>query len=617
MQKDHEGKFHPCGFISATLNPAEQNYEIYDRELLALIRGLNEWRLYLENAENTVTVFTDHQNLQYFATKRDLKPRQARWSIIVSQYKLQLVHRPGKQMIQSDALSRRADAEESKVEKRMQTLLPPDLFIRIIETEIDKVLSKAEQLEYDPGPLQHLNELLQEGTTNDPDWTIVWKHKKPILLRRGRKYIPNNLEARRKAFHEAHDHPLSGHPGAATTYLNMERSYWWPGMATATRRYVKGCLKCQQNKIDRRPWKGPLQPIPTSAETRPFSRISMDLLTDLPESEQGFNTILVVADHGLTKGVILIPTWKTADSTTIATLLIDHVFKRFGSPTQIISDRDPRFTSKIFKEWERILQIRPALSTAYHPQTDGTTERFMQEIEAYLSIYCLANLTEWADALPIVEFVHNSRPHADRKQTPFELIMGYQPPAFIQQLENTNVPYWEERMTKLKEWRQDAIFAHSIAAERMSKRINGPLPTFHEGQQVWLDTRNFRTFYNKKIRPKREGPFKILTKLGKVSYKLDLPKTWKIHNVFHPIHFKPFVQTEEYGQARRPLPPILVDQEEQYEVDHIIRHRKFGRTTKYLVAWKGYGPEHNTWEPETNLKNAKETLEEYKRTHQN
>ena len=193
--------------------------------------------------------------------------------------------------------------------------------------------------------------------------------------------------------------------------------------------------------------------------------------------------------------------------------------------------------------------------------------------------------------------------------------MGYQPPGFPSQLHNLNIPSLQERMERVIEWRKDALDAHNIAMERMKERINVPLPRFLEGQKVWLDTRNFRTTYNKKIHPKREGPFKIKNVLGPVSYQLDLPKTWHIHDVFHPIHLSPYKETDQFGPTFIPSPPTIEDGEQWYEVDHIVNHKRQGQGYRYLIRWKNYGPEEDTWEPASNLKNAKETLMEYKRRH--
>ena len=120
--------------------------------------------------------------------------------------------------------------------------------------------------------------------------------------------------------------------------------------------------------------------------------------------------------------------------------------------------------------------------------------------------------------------------------------------------------------------------------------------------------------YNKKIRPKREGPFKVKDVLGPVTYRLELPKTWKIHNVFHAVHLSPYNETPQYGSNEIRPPPDLIDDAEEYEVDFIVRHKWNNKGQwLFLIRWKGYGPDDDSWETARNLKNAKETLDEYKR----
>jgi len=162
-------------------------------------------------------------------------------------------------------------------------------------------------------------------------------------------------------------------------------------MRTFVKNYVKGCAFCQQFKINCHPTKPALMPIPRPVSTHPFAHISMDFITDLPPV-QGLDSILSMVDHGLTKGIILVPCSKfgtTADAT--ATLILDNVFKRFGLSDKILSDRGPQFASGIFRELMKKLGIQTALSTAYHLQTNKTTECFNQEIKAYLSIYCTSH----------------------------------------------------------------------------------------------------------------------------------------------------------------------------------------------------------------------------------
>lgn len=386
-------------------------------------------------------------------------------------------------------------------------------------------------------------------------------------------------------------------------------------MSTYVRNYIKGCATCQQYKINRHPTKPPLQPIPGSKTLRPFAQCSMDLITDLPLSN-GYDCILSIVDHGLTKGILLAPTTKTATSDDIAKILIERVFSRFGTPERIISDRDPRFASKSMRSFYEKCRITPAFSTAYHPQTDGSTERFNQEIQFYLAAYTSQHPEKWSEALPILEYVHNSKTHAEREHSPFELIMGYTPPAFLSDEIPSNIPSIQEKTKFLEHVRQAASEAHEQVRLKMAARQSRPWTPFKVGDKVWLDNRNIPVPYtSRKLNQRREGPFTILKRLSNTTYELQLPQKWKIHNRFHASLLTPVEENETYGPLHPNPPPDLVNGEEEYEVEAIVRHRRRRHHVEYCVRWKGYGPTEDSWEPEENLENATDILQEYKRTH--
>ena len=188
----------------------------------------------------------------------------------------------------------------------------------------------------------------------------------------------------------------------------------------------------------------------------------MDLITDLPKSE-GFDSILVVVDQGLTKGIVLVPCNKTITAEGTAKLLLENLYKRFGLLDKIILDRGPQFASHSFKELTKLLGITSSLTTAYHPQSDGATECTNQEIEAYLSIYCSSHPEDWPLALHTLEFTHNNRWHADRTHTPFELMFGLSPISIPPSFEHTKYPAIEERMKTLQKNREEALAAHELA----------------------------------------------------------------------------------------------------------------------------------------------------------
>ena len=266
-------------------------------------------------------------------------------------------------------------------------------------------------MNYDFDVKNALEMLLEKGPNmlqNDlEDWKLEKHNGQNVMFYKGKNYIPNDMELRRDILKMFHDHETAGHPGELETYSLIKAHYWWPGMRTFVKRYVQGCGICQQFKINWNPSHPSYQPIEGSKSTRPFAQCSMDMITDLPLSN-GYDSILAVVDHGLMKGVILIPCSKTLTAAQCAELLLDNVYKRFGLMDKIISDRGPQFAAKSFIKLLKLLKIKSALTTAYHPQSDGATERVNQEIEAYISIFCTNNPEEWSKMLATLEFTHNN-----------------------------------------------------------------------------------------------------------------------------------------------------------------------------------------------------------------
>ena len=616
-QLDCNGDRHPISFISKTLSPTERNYEIYDRELLAIIRALEEWRHYIQGSAHTTVVFSDHKNLTYYREAKKLNRRQARWSLYLSEFDLKLIHTPGHKMVQSDALSRRPDlCPEDDTDNENVVMLPDEMFVNLIDMDLQERIATANDL--DGNATEALRLLLEKAPTEMimglEDWEMENTNGRNILFYKGKNYIPKDTELRRDIVKNFHDHETAGHPGEIGTYNAVRQHYWWPGLRTFVKNYVQGCGTCQQFKIDRTPAKPAYIPTEGAKATRPFANCSMDLITDLPPVGE-YDSILVVVDQGLSKGVILTPCNKTLTSQDTAQLLLENLYKRFGLPDKIISDRGPQFASKAFVELLKLLGIRSALSTAYHPQTDGTTERTNQEIEAYLSIYCASHPEEWPQALHTLEFTHNNRRHADRKHTPFELMFGESPVAIPLSYESTKYPAVEDRMKALLRNREEALAAHELARNRMIERRKSTFVPFKKGDKVWLDSRNLKTIYHKKMKPKREGPFQITEVLGPVTYRLQLPATWRIHNVFHAALLRLYKENEVYGDNFVEPPPELEEGEEVYEVETILNHRKRGRGYQYFIKWRGYPITDASWEPEHAFSNDGDMLTHYKLRH--
>ena len=341
------------------------------------MRALDTWCHYLLGSPTMVQVFADHKNLTYFCPPHNLNRRQARWLLNLSEFNLTLEHIPGKDLCAPDTLSRQPDhILTSDMDNEAVTLLPDKLFVNLIDTSLtDKLCSSSAS---DPLVLDALHALPGEVPAAFRSCLSNWHYNAGILTYQGCIYVPADADLRHSVVAHHHDHPTAGHPGILKTRQLVASEFWWLGLASYVHSYVHRCASCQQHKVNTHPSRPPLLPIPSSC-SHPFQQISCDLITNLPLSG-GFDTLLVMVDHGLTKGVILCPTKKTINAARVAALFFSKVFKRFGLYDTIISDRGPQFASTFTKELGKLLGYELALSTAYHPQTDRETEQVNQEI---------------------------------------------------------------------------------------------------------------------------------------------------------------------------------------------------------------------------------------------
>ena len=616
-QQGPDGLWHPCAYLSRSFTQAERNYQIYDRELLAIIRALEAWRHFLQGSPHPVEVLSDHKNLTYFRTAQKLNRRQARWHLFLSEFNIVLKHQPGKTLTQADALSRRSGHDGGENDNKDIVVLVPELFTKAINVELQERIrnSKIRDMAVIEFITQKGNATKRPEFGNPEDWS----EDEGILLYKDKVYVPPDEQLYRDIVKIYHDAPVMGHPGIQKTYDLVKREYIWPGMRRFVTQYVKGCPACQINKVNTHPIKPGLMPIPHSGDTRPFKTITMDYITDLPDSD-GFNAIQVVVDHDVSKAAVFSPCTKNVTAEEAMDILQRDVYRRFGLPAKIISDRGPQFISKAFKELHQSLGIETALSTAYHPQTDGETERVNQELDLSLRLYCANNPENWAKLLPQFEFAHNQRTHSVTGKSPFVLLYGYQPEAVGTIRTHRKHPSTEERLRSLQEARENTIAAHARAAAVMARRLPARAVPLQKGDKVLLDTKNLKLPYaSRKLTPKRVGPFTITKVLGPVTFQLALPSTWKIHPVFHAALLTPYRTTKEHGPDYTRPPPIPTpdqdDESEEWEVESILNHRTRRNKREFLIAWKGWPTSENSWEPESHLRNAQYLLRNYKSRH--
>ena len=439
-----------------------------------------------------------------------------------------------------------------------------------------------------------------------------WNTEDGLILYQGKVYVPKDVDLRRRVVALHHDTLPAGHPGRWKTYELVSRNYWWPGMSTFIEKYVTGCDTCSQTKNRTHQPFGPLKP--NTVPTAPWQIISCDLITQLPKSAE-FDAILVVVDR-LTKQAHFLPTTSEVDAAGIADLFISAIWKLHGTPKEVISDRGPQFAAKFLKHVFSRLGIKSSLSTAYHPQSDGQTERVNQELEQYLRAFVNYRQTNWAALLPMAEFTHNSRAHSATRVSPFQLVYGYDPGFTVHPTGQTSVPAAEARLEELSKAREEAQAALEVAADRMKRYYDRGVqeaPKFRVGDRVWLEATNINVTRTRKLANRRLGPFPIIRVVSEVNYELELPHTMRIHPVFHVSLLTPHREDKIPGRVQPAPPPVVVDGDEEYEVDSILDAKKQRGKIRFLVHWKGYSPEHDSWEPEEALANAPEKLTEFYR----
>ncbi|SOV07143.1 uncharacterized protein UDID_18780 [Ustilago sp. UG-2017a] len=343
------------------------------------------------------------------------------------------------------------------------------------------------------------------------------------------------------------------------------------------------------------------------------------LIPQLPPSSD-FTAILVVVDR-LTKMAIFVPTTNELDAPKLAKLFLRHVYSKHGLPTSIVSDRGSEFTSHFWRSLSTLLGIENHFSSAYHPQSDGQTEHINQVLEQFLRGYSNHLQTDWSDLLPLAEFSYNNAEHASTQLTPFFANYGYHPRFSF---DNTNpaspalfptARSYADQLKQLHEYvRGELVKANSQSAEQFDQH-RLPAPQFRPGDRVWLSADNIRSLRpTKKLDYRRLGPFSVSEIISSHAYRLQLPPSMKIHNVFHVDRLEPYVANTIPNRVQPPPPPVEIESDLEYEVEQILDSKvdhRYRDPLFYLVRWVGYGPDHNSWEPASNLTHASDLITEF------
>jgi hypothetical protein len=608
-QRDEDGKLHPVAFFSQKLTDTQLNYPIHDKELLAIIKAFEEWRPHLSGTSYTVQVYTDHKNLQYFTTTKELNGRQTRWYEFLTPFDFVIKYVKGSENARADALSRRPD------HFRKATRTSPPLFVE----QPDGSLRHAPQPEEDcddatlPRPDGDLDTQSQasrqqdaQRSRQDEDRRVdtatcsdevgaVFREQRPAGV------SCETEDEQRRLIKMVHESKLGGHMGIAKTAAKVRQHYDFPGLRNKVAEVIKDCDTCNKARTARHKPYGLLQPLPVAK--RPWSSVTMDFITKLPLSKDPatgveYDSILTVVDR-LTKWAYFIPYKETWSAEQLADVVFRHIASVHGWPEEWITDRDTKFVSKFWQALMTRLGTKSKLSTAYHPQTDGQTERLNQIVEQYLRCYVNFQQDDWVVLLPAAQLAYNTAPTETTKVSPFFANYGYE--ADLRQGPDVTVPRAKvkaDQMHALHVMLKEELEFVRLRMKRYYDKHRLEGPRLERGGKVYLVSRNLRTKRpSRKLDFKKIGPFKIEERISTSNYRLSLPATMKLRtNVFHISLLEPAPKN-----ARLAHDVEAEDEEEEWDVEEILDSRITNGQLEYLIKWLDFGPEDNSWQPVTNL----------------
>lgn len=522
-------------YASRTLSKAEQNYSTTERECLAAIWAITKFRPYLFG--KFFNIVTDHHSLCWLANLRDPSGRLARWALRLQEYSVSIIHRSGKKHGDADCLSRNPVNDNCLPEVNSLAAITDLAAKQRQDPSLDVQIRACEE----SGDLSQSRFSLVNDVLCKKNFDPSGKQWLPV--------IPKNM--RLEILRHFHDEPTAGHLGFAKTYDRLRKRFFWPGLLRSVRLYVAHCKECQRRKTA--PLKPPGYLVPIPPAEVPFQRIGMDLLGRFPKSQSGNKWIIVSTDY-LTRYAIT-KALPTAEAPEIAKFLVEEILLTHGAPRTIITDRGQVFQSKLIAEINKQCNVIHRMTTAYHPQTNGLTEKFNKTLADMLSMYVDVEQKTWDQILPFVTFAYNTSKQDTTGYTPFFLTFGREAETTLDTIfhlpgQNTESDYVARLIMNTEESRQLARLRTLKAQDKDKRHYNSKHRSvqYRPGDLVWIFIPVRKVGRSEKLLKRYFGPYQVLRQLSEVTYEVydfdPTSKRRKSKEIVHVLRMKPYYEPE-------------------------------------------------------------------------
>jgi len=577
---------HPISYLSKSLSIQNQALSTYEKECMAILLAVDKWRSYLQAQEFIIR--TDHRSLLFLTEQRAATRLQQKALIKLMDLNFKIQYKKGTTNQAADALSRCQSTTELMA------------ISQVIPSWLENL---QEGYHSDPETMQLLTELAV-SSENSKGYSL----QNGIIRYKGRVWIGHNTLAQNHILQALHSSGVGGHSGIHATYHRVKALFAWPHLKASVTAYVQACSVCQQAKSEHVKTPGLLQPL--EVPSLPWTTVSMDFIEGLPKSG-GYDVILVIVDK-FTKYGHFVPLAHPYTALQVAQLYFHNIYKLHGLPEAIISDRDRVFTSHVWQELFKLSDTKLLMSSSYHPQTDGQTERLNQCLEAFLRCSVHSCPRQWHKWISLAEFWYNTAFQSVIGRTPFEALYRHPPRHFG--ISNTS----QCAIPDLEAWLQERNLLNRLLQQqllRAQQQMKQQADThrservFQPGDMVYLKLHphvqnSVASRSNHKLSFKFYGPFKVLQKVGTVAYKLDLPHHAQIHPVVHVSQLKKSVPAAEEVSVN--ISSICTDPMQPLAPQRILERtlvaKGTGTAARVKIQWNDLPTSLATWEDESDMR---------------